>query len=163
MGPVGPALALGCRIVLAVVLVAAAVAKIANRRALPAQLQAMGIAPPWLSASLAVTLPVGELAVATALVAAPHSSAPAAVAIAMLLAFTIVLLVTVRRAVPCPCFGVVRSTRAGSVPGAVMRNGYLIALAVLSTGSVGGARTGATLLVAAIGCAASAAVVARVA
>jgi Methylamine utilisation protein MauE len=163
MGPVGPALALGCRIVLGVVLVVAAVAKIANRRAVPGQLRAMGIAPPWLSAGLAVALPVVELGVAAALVAVPHSSVPAVVALVLLLGFTIVLLASAKRAVPCPCFGAVRSERAASVPGAVMRNGLLIALAVLATGSVAGARAGATLVVAAIGCAASALVVTRVA
>jgi hypothetical protein len=162
MGPVGPALALGCRIVLAVVLAVAAVAKVANRRELPGQLRAMGVAAGGLSVAVAVALPLVELAVAVALIAIPHSSGPAFVAVAVLAMFTGVLVVTARRSVPCPCFGAVRREQAG-VGGAVMRNGLLVALAVIATGSVTGARAGATVLVVAIGAAAAALAVTRVA
>jgi hypothetical protein len=162
MGPVGPALALACRIVLALVLSAAAVAKIADRDALPERLRAMGIAPRG-SAALARGLPVAELAVAVALVAFPRSSLPAAAALTLLLAFTVFLLATARRAVPCACFGTVRTTRAISPSAAVVRNGLLLALGVLATGSVDGARLGGTLVVAAIAAAGAALAVARVA
>jgi hypothetical protein len=162
MGPVGPALALACRIVLAAVLAVAAVAKVVDRRELPDRLLAMGIAPRALAVSVAVALPVVELAVAISLVVVPHSAWPAFAALAMLGGFTGVLLATVRRAVPCPCFGAVRSGPPGSVAGVVMRNGLLIALGVLATGSITGARAGGTAVVTAIGLAASAVVVTRV-
>src|SRR5262245_44194007 len=111
MGPFGPALALSCRIALALVLVIAAVAKVADRRALPGRLRAMGVAPPRLAALVAAGLPVTELLVAVALVAARESPLPGAAAVAMLVVFSVFLLVTVRRAVPCPCFGTVATGR----------------------------------------------------
>jgi hypothetical protein len=154
MGPIAPALALACRVVLASVLAAAAVAKVADRRALPGRLREMGISPGW-SARFAVGLPIVEVAVAVALVAVPHSWLPAAAALALLAAFTVFLLATLRRAVPCPCFGTVRTDRAVSGPGAVVRNGVLLALAVLATGAVDGARAGGTIVgVAVVGLAA---------
>jgi hypothetical protein len=162
MGPFGPALALGCRIVLAAVLAVAAVAKIADRRALPARLRAMGVAAPW-NGWLATGLPVAELVVAVALVVAPHSDLPALAAVVLLVGFTVFLVASIRRAVPCPCFGAVRTGAPSSVPGAVMRNGFLVALAVVATGSVDGARPAGTLLVAVVGAAAAALVVTRVA
>jgi hypothetical protein len=158
MGRWGPALALACRIVLAGVLAVAAFAKIADRHALPERLRAMGVAPPW-STRLAVGLPVIELALALTLVVVSGSPLPAITAVVLLGAFTVFLVVTVRRAVPCPCFGTVRTARAASGPTAIARNGLLLAIAVIATGSVDGARAGATLLFAAIvGSIASAAV-----
>lgn len=147
MGPSGPALALACRIVLAAVLALAAVAKIADHRALPARLRAMGIVPPWLSVAVAAGLPVVELAVATALVTARRSALPALVALTLLVVFSGFLLVTAKRAVPCACFGSVRTGSSAEVPRAILRNGVLIALAVLATGSAAGARFGGTLVV----------------
>jgi hypothetical protein len=162
MGAIGPALALACRIVLALVLAAAAVAKIADRAALPGRLRAMGIAPRS-SVAIARALPVVELAVAIALVAVPGSSLPAAAALALLLAFTVFLLATARRAVPCACFGTVRTTRAVSTPAAIVRNGVLLGLGVLATGSVDGARAGGTVAIAAVAAAGAALAVARIA
>lgn len=149
MGPLGPALALACRIVLAGVLAFAAFAKIADRGALPGRLRAMGVSRPW-DTRLAVGLPIVELAVALALVVAPRSSLPATVAVALLAAFTVFVVATVRRAVPCPCFGTVRTARATAGPAAIVRNGLLLGMAVVATGSVDGARPGGTLLVAAV-------------
>jgi hypothetical protein len=149
MGPLGPALALACRIVLALVLAVAAIAKIADRRALPGRLRAMGVSHRW-DARLAVALPVAELAVALALVAAPRSELPATVAVALLAAFTVFLVATIRRAVPCPCFGTVRTARVADGPAAIVRNGLLLGMGVVATGSVGGARPGGTVLVAAV-------------
>src|ERR1043165_6646442 len=97
MGPSGPALALACRLVLAVVLAVAGVAKIADRRALPGRLRAMGIAPRW-SEPVAVGLPIVELGVAVALVAAPRSALPAVAALVLLAGFTVFLVAAVRRA-----------------------------------------------------------------
>jgi hypothetical protein len=162
MGPIGPALALGCRIVLAAVLAFAAVAKIADRRALPERLRAMAIPPPW-DARLAIALPVAELAVAVGLVVFSNSSVPALLAILLLGCFTLFLLESVRRAIPCPCFGAVRTASAPTAAGAILRNGFLIALAVIATGSADGAQAGATALVVVIGAAVAAVVVTRVA
>jgi hypothetical protein len=145
MGPFGPALALACRIVLAGVLAIAAVAKIADRRALPERLRAMGVGPERLSVLLAVALPVVESVVAIALVVARDSALPALVALAMLIAFSAFLVATIRRAVPCACFGTVATARALSGSEAIMRNGFLAALAVLATGSADGARAGGTV------------------
>jgi hypothetical protein len=150
MGPWGPALALACRIVLAGVLAVAAVAKIANRRELPAQLRAMGMVPPWFAVVVAVVLPVVELVVAIALVAARDSALPGLVALTLLVVFSGFLLVTARRHVPCACFGSIRSGPTAETPAAILRNGLLIALAVLATGSAEGARLGATLVIGAL-------------
>lgn len=146
MGPSGPALALACRIVLAAVLTLAAVAKIADHRVLPARLRAMGIVPPRISVAVAAALPVVELAVATALVTARDSALPALVALTLLVAFSGFLVVTAKRAVPCACFGSVRTASSADGPAAILRNG-LLALAVVATGSVAGARVGGTLVV----------------
>jgi Methylamine utilisation protein MauE len=162
MGPFGPALALGCRIVLAAVLAVAAVAKIAGRRALPANLRAMGVAPPWFSVVLAVLLPMVELAVAAALVTVRESAVPALLALSLLVAFSGVLLMTAKRAVPCACFGSV-GIGAHRTSAAIMRNGVLIALAVLATGSPEGARAGGTALIGALIAAIAARAVIRVA
>jgi hypothetical protein len=162
MGPLGPAIALGCRIVLAGVLAVAAVAKLADRHALPGRLRAMGIARPW-DARLAAALPVVEIVVAGTLVGAARSPLPAVAAVVLLGAFTVFLVASIRRGVPCPCFGTVRTAAAASGAGAIVRNGLLMALGVIATGSVDGARVGGTVLVAVIGAAAAALVVTRVA
>jgi hypothetical protein len=154
MGPLGPALALACRIVLAAVLGFAAVAKVVDRRALPGRLRAMGITPPGLATAVAIALPVVEVVVAIGLIVAAHSAVPAIVALVLLVGFTAFLLATLRRAVPCPCFGSVRPEAAAAGPAAVFRNGILLALAVIATGSAAGARVGGTgvaaMLVAAV-------------
>jgi hypothetical protein len=90
-------------------------------------------------------LPAAELVVAIALVVARDSALPALVALAMLIAFSAFLLATSRRAVPCACFGTVATGRAASGSEAIIRNGFLAALAVLATGSADGARAGGTV------------------
>jgi Methylamine utilisation protein MauE len=145
MGPIGPALSLACRIALAAVLAVAAIAKVADRRAMPSRLREMGVVPPWFSVFLAVALPIVELAVAAALVLARESALPALVALSLIVAFSAFLLATRSRAVPCACFGNVRPGRAADTPEAIMRNGILLALAVLATGSASGAHVGGTL------------------
>jgi hypothetical protein len=162
MGPLGPALALACRIVLAGVLAVAAVAKIADRRALPGLLRALGLAEPW-DARLATGLPIVELAVAVALVGALHSPVPAIAAVGLLGAFTVFLVAGARRGVPCPCFGAVRTANGGTAAGAVLRNGVLIALGVVATGSAHGARAGGTVVLTLIGAVVAALAVTRVA
>ncbi len=147
MGGFSPALALASRVVLAAVLSFAAGAKIAGHRDLPAQLRAMGITARS-SGAIAIALPAVELGVAVSLVAAPHSAAPGVLAIVVLGGFTVFLFATARAAVPCPCFGAVRTARAAAPARAVARNVVLIAVAVLATGPVAGARGGGTAVVA---------------
>jgi hypothetical protein len=162
MGQLGPALALACRVVLAGVLAVAAVAKVADRRALPGRLRTMGVAPPW-DARLAAGLPLVELVVAVALVVAVRSALPALAAVVLLGGFTVFLASSVRRGVPCPCFGTVRTARATSGSGAILRNGLLMALGVVATGSVDGAHAGGTIVVVVVGTAAATLVVTRLA
>jgi hypothetical protein len=62
-----------------------------------------------------------------------HASWPGWLAAALLLVFTGVLVRAEVRHVPCPCFGSGSSARpVGSL--AIVRNGVLLALAVLATG-----------------------------
>ena len=161
MGPLGPALALACRIVLAVVLAVAAAGKIIDHAELPARLRAVGIIAG--ARALAITLPIAELATAIALVAFPHSPVPAIAAIALLVAFSGFLVRTMRQGVPCPCFGAVRVPHATTAADAIVRNGLLVALAVLGTGAIDGARPLGTTVVALAAGAVAGAAIARVA
>jgi hypothetical protein len=122
----------------------------------------MGIARPW-DARLAATLPVVETVVAVALVGVAHSPVPALAAVVLLGVFTVFLVASIGRGVPCPCFGTVRTAAVASGAGAILRNGLLMALGVIATGSIDGARAGGTVLVVAIGAATAALVVTRVA
>jgi hypothetical protein len=162
LGPFGPALALASRVVLAAVLVIAAAGKVADHRALPARLQEMGVGGRTARA-LAVWLPVAELAVAVALLVDHHSPAPGIAAVVLLLAFSVFLIRTARRAVPCPCFGAVRTTTATTAASGVVRNGALVALAVLATGTVTGARPLGTIVDLAVVAAVAGVAIARVA
>jgi Methylamine utilisation protein MauE len=136
------ALALAARVVLAVALVVAAGAKFADRTHVVAQ---MGDLVGARAAPVAsVVVPAAETVIGVALVALPHRSLPAWCAIALLVAFTVVLVQAQARHVPCPCFGGGTSARAVG-PAAIVRNGVLLALAVLATGSIDGAHAGATL------------------
>jgi hypothetical protein len=109
----------------------------------------MGIASSW-SVRGAIGLPVIELTLALTLVLIPASPLPAITAVVVLGGFTVFLVATIRRAVPCPCFGAVRTAGAGSGPAAIARNGVLLAIGVVGTGEVDGARAGATLFFVAI-------------
>jgi hypothetical protein len=77
---------------------------------------------------------------------------PAFLAIAVLAVFTAAVVANLAggRPAPCPCFG---PPGAGARPvsaATVARNGCLVALAVLGTGSTGGASAGATALAATV-------------
>ena len=115
-------IALGARVVLALVLVVAAVAKWRDRDAVAAQYN-----------RAIATLPVGEIVLAIALVTLLESPIPGIVAAALLVVFSVVVVRAIARHEPCACFG------ASSQPpgtGAILRNGALLALAILATGSV---------------------------
>jgi hypothetical protein len=125
------AVALGARIVLALVFAAAAVLKLRDRTRVVAQMAEL-VGTPFAPAA-SVIVPAVELTLAIALVAFPGSAAPGLFAASVLLVFTVVLVRALVRQVPCPCFGgAATSTPVG--PAAVVRNGVLLALAVLATG-----------------------------
>lgn len=133
-----PAVALAARLVLAVALGWAAVAKVRDRSAVPEQMRALGM-PAVLARALSVLLPSAEAAVAVALVVLPHAWWPAWASVMLMGAFTVLVVATMSRGVPCPCFGV---SAAPTGVRTIVRNGVLLGVAVLATGPVGGARAG---------------------
>jgi len=135
------ALAFAARIVLAVVLATAAIAKVRSRPAVREQVATLVSA----RAAPVVTpvLPAVELLVAVGLVVW-WSAVPGIVALLLLALFTLVLVRAEARRVPCLCFGSSKLD-APVGPAGVIRNGVLAALAVLAIGSPAGANAGATL------------------
>ncbi len=99
-------------------------------------MRALGVPAP-LARPLALLLPMIESALAVALVALPHSSWPAWASLLLLGAFTVVVVMTIGRGVPCPCFG---ASTAPTGPPTVVRNLVLLAVSVLATGPADGAR-----------------------
>ena len=119
------------RVVLVVTFVVSAVAKARAWRTLPGAMRAFGFPPPF-DRVVAYALPVIELALALALVAAWSSAWPAWLAVGLLGLFTVFVVRAAVRHTPCPCFGAASdATPAG--PLTVLRNGALLALAVLAT------------------------------
>ncbi len=136
------AVALAARVVLALALAGAAVGKLRDREHVITQMDALLGAR--LGTIAAIGVPVAELAIAIALVAVPGSGLPTVAAVVLLLAFTVVLVRAQSQHVPCPCFGG-GATASPVGPRAVLRNGVLLALAVLATGNPSGASAAATL------------------
>jgi uncharacterized membrane protein YphA (DoxX/SURF4 family) len=133
------AVALAARIVVAAAFVVAAVQKLRALSQTRAQLAGFGVPGPLVSASV-VVLPVAELVTAAALVALPRSSVPPFVAVGLLAVFTGAVIGNLSRGrrPPCPCFGA--GTSDVPISGhTVLRNGWLLALAVVATGSIDGA------------------------
>jgi uncharacterized membrane protein YphA (DoxX/SURF4 family) len=137
------ALALGARIVLAVTFLVAAVAKLANRQRVVAQMD--DIFGPRAAPTAAVVVPSVEIGLAVALLFATESALPAWIATCVLLVFTAVLIWAQARRVPCPCFGGGASARPVG-PAAIVRNGVLLGLAVVGSGSIDGATAPATVM-----------------
>jgi uncharacterized membrane protein YphA (DoxX/SURF4 family) len=124
------ALAFAARIVLAAAFVVAAVAKLRDRSGVEAQMRELvGTRAAPVAARF---VPTVELALGAALLLARSSPVPGALALTVLLVFTGVLVRAQARRVPCPCFGGAPSSRPVGPP-AVLRNGVLLALAVLAT------------------------------
>jgi hypothetical protein len=101
---------------------------------------------------LSWTLPLVEGGLGLGLVLVQGAAWPAFLAIAVLALFTgaVVANLIGERPAPCPCFG---PSTAGARPvsaATVARNGFLVALAVLGTGSTDGASVGAALAGAAV-------------
>ena len=117
-------------LVLGAVFAWAGTAKLARRQATAASFAALRVPAPR---SMAVVVPLAELALAAALLAAPALGAWGAVV--LLLAFTAVLARAVVRGVdaPCACFGSARPEPVSTTE--IVRNGGLIALAVIATGA----------------------------
>jgi peroxiredoxin len=118
---------LALRVVLAAVLAAAAVAKLADRRTLRETVVRFGV-PPAL-APAAIVLPAVELAVAALLLPAPTAWFGAVCALALLAAFTAAVAAQLARGrrPECNCFGAVRSKPIG--PATLVRNGVLLGCA----------------------------------
>jgi uncharacterized membrane protein YphA (DoxX/SURF4 family) len=130
--------ALAARVVVSVVLLAAGISKARDAAGTRSQLRSFGVAA-RLVPVVAIALPVVEIVTAIALVAAPGATGPAWIAVALLALFTAVILVNLLRGnrVPCPCFGA--RTAEPIAPRSIIRNGWLLALAVAGTGSAAGA------------------------
>ena len=127
--------------VLAVVLAISALAKLRARAAVREQMD--DLVGRRFAPLIGPALPVAELAVAVALVVW-WTPVPGVIALALLAAFTVVLVRAQARHVPCLCFGAAsREPPVG--PAAVVRNGVLAALAVFAMGSPVGAHAGATI------------------
>jgi len=93
-------------------------------------------------------LPLVEGGLAVALVLVRDSAWPAFLAVAVLAVFTgaVVANLVGGRPAPCPCFGPPSATARPVSAATVARNGGLVALAVLGTGSTDGASVGAALV-----------------
>ena len=127
--------AIAARVVVALVLLASGVGKLA---ALPRSTARFGAELgryAWLAYVVALALPIAELLLAAALLMV-DAVWPTYVAVAVFVAFTVVL---VRRIVrddrrPCNCFGAASSRRSVSTL-SVVRNGWFLVLAILATGA----------------------------
>lgn len=145
----GATVALVARITLAATFGFSAATKVAHRPEFARALQDFGLPR---SEALSWTLPLVEGGLALALVLVHGAAWPAFLAIAVLALFTgaVVANLLGERPAPCPCFG---PPTAGARPvsaATVARNGYLVALAVLGTGSMDGASLGAVVAATAI-------------
>jgi hypothetical protein len=135
--------ALGARLVVAAALIAAGIMKLRARRSLRTEVAAFGV-PGIVTPVVAAGLPFIELASGTALLVFVRSAVPVWVALAILALFTgaVAANLATGRHVPCPCFG---TSAAVITSGTLVRNAWLVALAVVATGSVAGASLGATV------------------
>lgn len=145
----GATIALVARITLAATFGLSAATKVAHRPGFARALRDFGLPR---SDALSWTLPLVEGGLGLALVVVQGAAWPAFLAIAVLALFTgaVVANLIGERPAPCPCFG---PPTAGARPvsaATVARNGYLVALAVLGTGSTDGASVGAALAAAAV-------------
>jgi hypothetical protein len=145
----GATIALVARITLAATFGLSAVTKLVDRPGFARALQDFGLPR---SKALSWALPLVEGGLALALVLVPDEAWPAFLAVAVLALFTgaVVANLIGDRPAPCPCFG---PPTAGARPvsaATVARNGCLVGLAVLGTGSTQGASVGAVIAAAAV-------------
>ena len=141
----GATTALTARVALAAAFALSAGTKLARPAAFAEGLADFGVPRSGVVARL---LPLVEGALAALLVLVRQEPWPAFLAVAVLALFTgaVVANMASGRAAPCPCFGA-PGPRARPVSAAtVARNGYLIGLAVVGTGSTAGASPAGTAM-----------------
>ena len=128
-------LVLAARLALIVALSGSAFFKLRALRSLPAQMQAFGI-PGSLAVVAAILVPAAELAIAVSLGVFRDSSVPAFAAIGLLSLFTGAVVANLARdePPPCPCFGMATADQPVSSR-TIVSNAWLLALAVIATGS----------------------------
>lgn len=141
---VGATLVLLARITLAVAFVYSAATKLAHQGAFARGLADFGVARPEL---VARALPGLEGALAVVLVVVQDSAWPAFLAIGVLAVFTGAVIANLVSGAPkpCPCFGPPGADARPVSAATVARNGYLVALGVIGTGSTDGASAAAAL------------------
>jgi hypothetical protein len=145
----GATTALVARITLAAAFALSAATKVAQRTAFARALEDFGVPA---GAAFSWALPPIEAGLALLLVTVRAAAWPAFLAIVVLAAFTAAVVANLAggHPAPCPCFG---PPAAGARPvsaATVARNGYLVGLAVLGTGSTTGASAGATVAAAVV-------------
>lgn len=145
----GATTALVARVTLAAAFALSAASKLGNRTAFARGLAEFGVPG---SRVVAGTLPVVEGGLAVALVVVRDAAWPAFLAIAVLAAFTVAVIASLLSGAPkpCPCFGPPGADAAPVSAATVARNGCLVAVAVLGTGSTAGASPAGTAAGAAI-------------
>lgn len=150
---VGATTALVARITLAAAFALSAALKLRDRAAFARGLEQFGVPG---SGVVASALPPVEAGLALLLVTVRTQPWPAFLAIAVLALFTAAVVANLvgPRPAPCPCFGPPGADARPVSTATVARNGYLVALAVLGTGSTAGASgpatAGASILLVAI-------------
>jgi hypothetical protein len=128
-------LVLAARLALILALSGSAFLKLRALKSLPAQMQAFGI-PGSLAVVAAIVVPVAELAIAVSLATFRDSPVPAFAAIGLLSVFTGAVVANLARdePPPCPCFGIATADQPVSAR-TIVSNGWLLALAVIATGT----------------------------
>ena len=122
---------LAARIILVVAFGIAALAKVRDHQAVAPAARALGL-PPWAAGITARLLAPTELLTAALVAVRPTARLGAAVALVLLMAFTTVIVRTLRqgRRPACRCFGVASDRPIG--PELIVRNIALAALAVVT-------------------------------
>ena len=125
------AVALAARTLVAVVLLTAALAKLADRPGTKEAVVGFGL-PEALAPGVAALLPLVEFLTASLLLPGTTAVAGAIASLGLLAVFSVAISVSLARgrAPECHCFGQLRSAPAG--PKALARNGLLVALAVVA-------------------------------
>jgi hypothetical protein len=128
-------LVLAARLALILALSGSAFSKLRALKTLPAQMQAFGIPGP-LATVAAILVPAVELAIAVSLGTFRDSPVPAFAAIGLLSLFTGAVIANLARdePPPCPCFGMATADQPISAR-TIVSNAWLLALAVIATGT----------------------------
>lgn len=142
-------LAAAARITVGALLVCSGIAKLVSRRGSEAQLARMGV-PAALGPAASIAVPVFEVVVGVLLLAVPGRW-PVWLAVAAFGVFTGVVAAELQRGerAPCRCFGALSNRPTSTLT--LVRNAWLLALAVVATGASGVSGAGwLTALLAAI-------------